>query len=75
MNRFKVAYCLNKYQEIAMPIYAYRCKKCGEKFESFRGINDIDSEVACPKCGEKKPQRTLSPVYTKSPAGNLRFPT
>jgi putative FmdB family regulatory protein len=45
-----------------MPIYAYRCRNCGEKFESLRGINDSDTGVACPKCGVKNPQRVLAPV-------------
>ena len=26
----------------AMPIYEYQCHMCGERFESFRGINDDD---------------------------------
>ncbi len=61
-----------------MPIYVYRCKECGEKFESFRGIYDSDEGVKCPKCGAKKPQRLLSSIYcrTSDPnKGNLRIPT
>ncbi|OGN98459.1 MAG: hypothetical protein A2Y58_04940 [Chloroflexi bacterium RBG_13_51_52] len=61
-----------------MPIYAYRCRECGEKFESFRGIYDNDAEVVCPKCGKKNPIRILSPVYgniSGGQPGNLRFPT
>jgi putative FmdB family regulatory protein len=61
-----------------MPIYAYRCNKCSEKFEAFRGIYDCDEGIACPKCGEKKPQKVLSTVYSRAAdpnRGNLRFPT
>jgi len=61
-----------------MPIYAYRCRECGEKFESFRGIYSDDSEVECPRCGRKKPIRVLSSVFgniSKGQQGNLRFPT
>ncbi|OGN98323.1 MAG: hypothetical protein A2Y89_05195 [Chloroflexi bacterium RBG_13_51_18] len=61
-----------------MPIYAYRCRECGEQFESFRAMNDDDAEVACPKCGRKNPQRVFSPVYgsvSRGQPGNLRFPT
>jgi putative FmdB family regulatory protein len=60
-----------------MPIYAYRCRKCDEVFESFRGIYDNDDSVACPKCGEKKPRRVLSSVFCQytDGKGNLRFPT
>jgi putative FmdB family regulatory protein len=45
-----------------MPIYEYRCRMCGERFEMFRGINDDDSEVECPVCGEDKPQRVISRI-------------
>lgn len=58
-----------------MPIYAYRCRNCGEKFESLRGMNDSDTEVACPRCGAKHPLRVLAPVCginTGTPAGNIR---
>ena len=60
-----------------MPIYAYKCRKCGEKFESFRSISDDDSEVECPKCGAKNHQRELSSFYSKGSGskGNLVFPT
>ena len=33
-----------------MPTYDYLCKKCGEKFELFRSIQD-ESTVTCPACG------------------------
>lgn len=47
-----------------MPIFEYRCKKCGEEFEEFRygGDSDIskDIEVKCPVCGTPKPERIFS---------------
>ena len=61
-----------------MPVYAYRCKQCNEKFESVRSMNDTDDEVKCPKCGTKKPQRILSSFFSSGfgeSRGNLRFPT
>jgi putative FmdB family regulatory protein len=60
-----------------MPIYEYRCRKCNEKFESFRGIFSSDSKVECPVCGEKKPQRIVSRTSSRNSTtpGNLRFPT
>ncbi|MBN1176218.1 MAG: zinc ribbon domain-containing protein [Dehalococcoidales bacterium] len=61
-----------------MPIYEYRCRKCGEGFESFRAITDSDDNVECPKCGEKGPRRTISAVFSRNPSGksgNLNFPT
>jgi len=61
-----------------VPIYAYKCQKCGESFESFRGIYDSDDGVKCPKCGALKPQRVLCSVYSRTSdpnRGNLRIPT
>jgi len=61
-----------------MPIYEYRCRKCGEKFESFRAISDSDDNVECPKCGEKDARRIISTVFSRNPSGksgNLHFPT
>jgi putative FmdB family regulatory protein len=62
-----------------MPIYEYRCEKCGSKFEILRGITAIDEELKCPKCGAEKPKRLLSAVcgagHVVSNKGNLRFPT
>ena len=43
-----------------MPIYEYRCRECGNEFETMvlRGENDRD--ISCPKCGKKHPDRLLS---------------
>jgi putative FmdB family regulatory protein len=35
-----------------MPIYLYRCRHCGNKIELLQGMNEKDSELACPQCGE-----------------------
>jgi len=51
-----------------MPIYEYQCTKCGERFELRRNIADSDSEIACPKCGQKSPKRVLS-VFSSSSGG------
>ena len=49
-----------------MPIYEYRCGKCGSEFEQFRRIGDGDDDLKCPKCGQEKPERKLSAT---SPGG------
>lgn len=38
----QISYCNNKaLEEVnAVPIYEYRCSKCGEVFEAFQKIND-----------------------------------
>jgi len=33
-----------------MPIYVYKCKKCGYEFEELRSMTDGD-RATCPKCG------------------------
>jgi len=43
-----------------MPIYEYECQSWGERFEQRRGIDESDSEVKCPKCAAKHPQRVFS---------------
>jgi putative FmdB family regulatory protein len=58
-----------------MPIYEYECKKCTKRFELLRSINDHDSDIRCPKCGEKSPQRLLSSFGTTSSLGNSCAPT
>ena len=64
-------------EERTMPIYEYECRKCGEEFESFRGLFENDKKVACPVCGEKGPRRIMSKAFTKGAVnkGNLTFPT
>lgn len=43
-----------------MPIYEYKCKKCGKKFEEFQSIGASNESLTCPACGEPKPERLLS---------------
>ncbi len=40
-----------------MPIFEYRCTKCGNEFELivFR-----DETPACPACGDTKPEKKMS---------------
>lgn len=43
-----------------MPIYEYRCQKCGNIFDAFQRIGDDGSDLACPDCGEAKPEKLFS---------------
>ena len=58
-----------------MPIYEYECENCGEKFEQRRGIAESDSNVKCPKCGEKKPRRVFSAFASGSSSAGGCAPT
>ena len=45
-----------------MPIYEYKCKKCGHGFEHLaRTLNA--SAPNCPKCNAKSPEKQLSAFY------------
>ncbi len=52
-----------------MPIYEYKCKKCGESFDAYRPLSASDDMIKCPKCGEKNPERVFS-VYMPRIAGD-----
>lgn len=43
-----------------MPIYEFRCRKCGETFEAIRPMGDTGSSLACPQCGAKAPVKQPS---------------
>jgi putative FmdB family regulatory protein len=43
-----------------MPLYEYRCTRCGEKFERLRRMQDADCDVVCPRCESEKVERLLS---------------
>jgi putative FmdB family regulatory protein len=43
-----------------MPIFEYKCRKCGENFEVLFRSRDEKLVVACPQCGSKKAERLLS---------------
>jgi putative FmdB family regulatory protein len=49
-----------------MPIYEYKCRKCGEKFEEYRGVYESDTEVRCPKCGSQDTERQISSFFGKT---------
>lgn len=43
-----------------MPMYEYRCRKCGESFEELVRNAGDEAELVCPACGADKPERCLS---------------
>ncbi|MBZ2183809.1 MAG: zinc ribbon domain-containing protein [Bryobacter sp.] len=34
-----------------MPIYEYRCEKCGSGFEKLRPMREAEEPAECPRCG------------------------
>jgi putative FmdB family regulatory protein len=43
-----------------MPIYEYRCKQCGSKFDKLVKLSTKTSEVECPKCGARRAEKAVS---------------
>lgn len=43
-----------------MPIYAYRCPKCGKNFEKLLSLSRRDEAVSCPDCGEDDIHRSVA---------------
>ncbi len=35
-----------------MPIYEYRCEKCGNAFEKLRPMREAEEPTDCPRCGQ-----------------------
>jgi putative FmdB family regulatory protein len=57
-----------------MPIYEYKCKKCGEKFDIRLGIFHSSKSVKCPKCGADEPERVFSPIASTNTSCSSRGP-
>jgi putative FmdB family regulatory protein len=55
-----------------MPLYEYRCERCGEIFEKLRRISEADTPAECPRCESAVARRILSTFATGgcgAPAG------
>ncbi|GIV15403.1 MAG: hypothetical protein KatS3mg022_0838 [Armatimonadota bacterium] len=46
-----------------MPIYEFRCKGCGQKFERRLSSADV-SGVTCPQCGSSEVSRLISLFFS-----------
>ena len=43
-----------------MPLYEYRCRDCGHRFEVLQRLGDGADGLACPSCGAGEPVRQFS---------------
>ena len=43
-----------------MPVYDYKCQKCGKVFEKFLRSLSAAASVTCEKCGSKKVKKLVS---------------
>src|SRR3546814_4032820 len=52
-----------------MPIYAFACNSCGQRFERLQKLSDADPEV-CPACAQQSVRRQLTaPQFRLSGSG------
>lgn len=54
-----------------MPIYEYRCEKCGSRFEVLQRVGDDGSKLRCPKCGNEKVVKQFSAFATSGGSAGL----
>lgn len=45
-----------------MPLYEYRCGKCGNVFEAYRRLSEETGEETCPSCGGSASRLGISRV-------------
>ena len=43
-----------------MPIYEFRCNRCGHTFSRLQKINTDTSKMSCPECDHETVERLLS---------------
>ncbi|HEU5334509.1 MAG TPA: zinc ribbon domain-containing protein [Terriglobales bacterium] len=56
-----------------MPLYEYRCRKCGKTFEVLRRMQDADNDLQCPKCRSRKVERQFSTFASGGCGGSGKF--
>ncbi len=49
-----------------MPIYEFKCRKCGEVYESLCFRSSGEDKGACPSCGEQESDKLLSTFSSAS---------
>jgi putative FmdB family regulatory protein len=56
-----------------MPLYEFRCKSCGHKFEElvFSTVAD-PANIYCPACGKNESERLMS-AFSSSGSGGLNL--
>ena len=59
-----------------MPIFSYKCEKCGSDFDLLEGMTARKAEKRCPECGSSKVKKTVSGFSIgSSSAGDPSCPT
>lgn len=56
-----------------MPIYEYRCKDCGDKFEKLVRAGTDQAGLICPNCGSQQTEKLFSLFATSSSSTTPTF--
>ena len=51
-----------------MPIYDFRCSKCGHKFTLLTGMSERD-KVVCQECGAKEVEQLITGCLVRTGSG------
>jgi putative FmdB family regulatory protein len=51
-----------------MPVYDYRCERCGMLYDVYHKVKEIKEDVVCPSCSSREHTRLMS-VPSLSVAG------
>ncbi|OGP96077.1 MAG: hypothetical protein A2157_18990 [Deltaproteobacteria bacterium RBG_16_47_11] len=57
-----------------MPIYEYRCRKCGKVFEMIQKMDEGGEALKCSSCGQKGPEKLMSCCFSSSKGSELLSP-
>ena len=57
-----------------MPIYEYRCQKCGAEFEELSLSSSADATVSCRRCDSRRVVRLLSTFAVSANGGGGSAP-
>ena len=49
-----------------MPIYEYRCTRCGQQYEKIRRVTERDRPAECPECKSQDSELQVSAFATTS---------
>ncbi len=53
-----------------MPVYEYRCRACGHRFEILQRMGQGGEGLECPRCAEPAPEKLLSSFAARSSSGS-----
>ncbi|MBN1999963.1 zinc ribbon domain-containing protein [candidate division KSB1 bacterium] len=52
-----------------MPIYEYKCGKCGHVFDAMQRIGEDGTNLKCPMCNAPRPDKIFSAFSSSGAAG------